>query len=273
MKLSAVKEMLRSALWGMMRIPAMRRALQAVYTEFELFSKHRVEESLASVSKGALTKGPFRGLRYPDIKPHGYMILASKYLGTFEMELTDYIEVACSRSYTTVLNIGSADGYYTVGFAMRIPKAHVIAWEMDPWWQDVTRRVAHLNGVSDRVELRGMCTPEEISSVSSSGRTLVFSDCEGAEFDLLTPSNLKNLDTYDLIVECHDLFVSGVTESLISRFQATHTIEKVYAKGRLLDDIDPSLVSSLPVRKIDLVRAFEEPRLYQMNWLIMTARG
>lgn len=273
MKISFLKESLRSTLWGLMRISPVRRLLQAVYTEFELFAKYRIEDTLARRTDRALSIGPFRGLRYPDVRPHGYMILAGKYFGTFEMELHEHIEAACNRGYTDVLNIGSADGYYTVGFAMRIPGAKVVAWEMESWWRNVTRRVAELNGVLPRIELRGLCTPDELRSIRSSGRTLVFSDCEGAEFDLLTHENLSGLGVYDIIVECHDLFVPNVTRTLIERFERTHEITRVEAVGRLLDDIDQNVIPILPGRKIDLIRSFEEPRLYQMCWLVIIARG
>jgi hypothetical protein len=273
MKLNPVKEALRSTLWGLMSIGPVRRAFQAIYTEYELHAKHRVETAVSSASQGVLQKGPFAGLRYPDVQPRGYMILASKYLGTFELELHNAVEQACKRQYGTILNVGSADGYYTVGFAMRVPGAKVIAWEMDPWWKDITRQVAELNKVRDRIELRDLCTVDEMRSVQATGRTLVFSDCEGFEMELLKPENLAHLGTYDIIVECHDLFVPNVTTTLIQRFSVTHDIEKIDARPRLLDDIDQDLVKRIPVRAIDLNRAFEEPRLYRQSWLVMTARG
>lgn len=256
-----------------MNIPALKRITQALYTEYELHSKYRIESTLAASSGRAISKGPFTGLRYPDVSPKGYMILASKFLGTFEMELQSAVESACARGYQTVLNVGSADGYYTVGFAMRMPQARVIAWEMDDWWRDITRKVADLNGVSSRVELRGICTVENVRSLQLSGRTLLFSDCEGFEDELLRPENLSGLGAYDIIVECHDLFVPGVTNAIIERFSATHNVERIEARPRLLGDIDPAQLRSLPGRSIDILRSFEEPRLYQMSWLVLTHRG
>lgn len=256
-----------------MNISPLRRVFKAFYTEYELHYKHRVESVLMKSSNGALTKGPFTGLRYPAVTPHGYMILVSKYLGTFERELHHAVEWASQQAYTTVLNIGSADGYYTVGFAMRIPGARVIAWEMEDWWRDVTRQVATLNGVTDRVELRGTCTVDEMRGIQVGGRTLVFSDCEGFEMDVLKPEHLAGLGTYDIIVECHDLFVPNVTSTLIERFSPTHDVEIIYAEPRLLDDIDQSLIPSLPIRSLELNRSFEEPRLYKMNWLVLRAKG
>lgn len=273
MKLSPLKEGLRSALWALMAISPVRRIFKAFYTEYELHFKYRVEQALMDASKDTLTKGPFAGLRYPRVTPRGHMILASKFLGTFERELHQAVERACATPYTTVLNVGSADGYYTVGFAMKVPSAKVIAWEMDDWWRDITRKVATLNGVANRIELRGICTVDEIRSLSLSGRTLLFSDCEGFEMELLTPENLAGLGSVDIIVECHDLFVPNVTSTLIDRFAATHHIEVLHAEPRLLDDIDQSLIPTLPVRPFELNRSFEEPRLYRQSWLVMTARG
>jgi hypothetical protein len=78
------------------------------------------------------------------------------FLGTLEKELHWAIEKAISRSPTTVLNIGCAEGYYAVGFALRLPHAKVVAAEADPKSRRAIRRNTELNAPGRRVLRRAL---------------------------------------------------------------------------------------------------------------------
>src|SRR5438105_426555 len=67
--------------------------------------------------------GPFRGLRYPSASSL-HSGLLPKLLGTYEAELHGPIEhLLKSRTYGAVVDVGAAEGYYAVGFALRCPEA------------------------------------------------------------------------------------------------------------------------------------------------------
>ncbi len=267
-----IRFIIRKILWWLFAFKPFKRAAWALYKEYELHNATKVEQALRKKLGHALTTGPFKGLRYPNTAHMGYLGLAPKYLGTFEHELFEVLETVKKLNYRTVLNIGSADGYYSVGFAKVMPNAKVIAWEMLPEMRSVTKAVAELNDVSDRLELRNVCTVDELTSLKLDARTLIFSDCEGTEDDLLKPELLKGLKEFDIIVECHEMFREGVTQRLIDRFSATHDIRRIEATERTLDDVNGDFVDSVPLSKHEVLRSFEEPRLYHMHWLFISQR-
>jgi len=249
------------------------RVLDAVSKEYKLVVTQRAENAVRGASKNKILAGPFSGMQYPQINHRGYLNLVSKYLGVFESELHISIEhFLATRSYSTILNIGTADGLYLVGLCVRIPNAVGIGWEMDPYMQQMTQLLAIQNGIEDRVTIRGLCTPAELNGVQRTGRTLIVCDCEGAEDELLTPKNLSGLSDYDIIVECHDMFAPGVTERLKQRFASTHAVSFVPAKWRTLSDLTPEMLSLLPGGDLDRYNAVEEMRSYDMGWLVMESR-
>src|SRR6516164_6432959 len=57
--------------------------------------------------------GPFAGLRYLDEPIWGP--IEPKWLGTYEQELLPVIQQIIQTPYSTIIDIGSAEGYYAVG--------------------------------------------------------------------------------------------------------------------------------------------------------------
>jgi trans-aconitate methyltransferase len=51
-------------------------------------------------------------------------------LGCYEQPLQPFIEQAIEAQYSTILNIGCAEGYYAVGMARRMPQTRVMAWQI-----------------------------------------------------------------------------------------------------------------------------------------------
>ena len=54
-----------------------------------------------------------------------------KLIGSYEEEVHLIIEEIIRRRYSIVVNIGCAEGYYAVGFALRIPDAIVYAFDIE----------------------------------------------------------------------------------------------------------------------------------------------
>lgn len=262
-------EALRTLVHGLANAPITGKVLDSLSKERFHALTMRAERTLRAHGYDHVIKGPFTGLKYPDLQHHGYTALVYKFLGVFEAELHASLQDCLTRSYSTVLNIGAADGYYSAGFAKFIPGAHVVAWEMDPFFQGMLKQVCIANGVADSVEVRGYCSVDELRSMRAPGRTLVFSDCEGGEVTLLTKENLHGLDAYDMIVECHDHFVADATSILQDRFKDSHDITTIETQLRTLSEVPPELVSLLGGPSDDLVHIIEEPRHYKMHWLYM----
>ena len=173
-------------------------------------------------NKYEVQNGPFKGLKY--IKRSSGSALLPKILGSYEEPIHDWIEqVISKKKYDQILDIGCAEGYYACGFAMKLPDAKVVAYDIDEQARTNTCELAKLNELLN-IEVHSECTHVELNERSNEN-TLVFCDIEGFEDYLLDPSRVPNLDKVDLIIESHDCFFPGITEKLISRFASTHKIE------------------------------------------------
>ncbi|MBF0124459.1 MAG: hypothetical protein HQL60_03885 [Magnetococcales bacterium] len=185
---------------------------------------------------GAVQSGPFRGVeRLNNSFVEGIPSYDSigKLFGWYEAELHPWIEQVGRVAYTTVINVGCADGYYAFGLAHLLPNAQVYAFDLEQKAQTVCRQIAVRSGLTQRVHIDGLCTIEHLKQlIKPSERTLLFVDCEGCEKELLDPQIIATLSDCDIIVECHDCFDPQITPTLKARFSASHLIDEVEQGGR-----------------------------------------
>jgi hypothetical protein len=216
---------------------------------------------------GRVIAGPFAGLTYPDWGIVHVDLFAPKLLGCFELELHEALEDAIAAAPDLVVNIGAAEGYYAVGLAKRLPKAHVVAFEAQGRHHAFLTAIAERNDVRERIELRHACDADALRDVLAPG-ALVICDCDGCELDLLDPETVPGLRSCWLIVEAHDLLIDGVTPTLRERFQPTHAIDELPTRPRYVDDF-PQL-GDIPLVTRQL--AISEFRGAPMGWLVMRPR-
>lgn len=170
--------------------------------------------------------GPFQGMHYPRASManrDGIPIL----FGTYELELHAVIEEAVSKSYQRIIDIGSAEGYYAVGLALRT-RTPVFAYDCEPRERAYLRQMARLNGVADLVHTGSWCSERILERLTRGQRCLVISDCEGYEFNLFQGPVLTGLNDCDLLIELHDLVPDFTAASLIhTRFGSSHRIRTI----------------------------------------------
>ncbi|MDC7785237.1 hypothetical protein PQJ75_22000 [Rhodoplanes sp. TEM] len=226
-------------------------------------------------SGGRVLSGPFEGTQL-GLSPISKRKLIGYVLGTQECELHDLVESLVARRYERIVNVGAADGYYSIGFARRLSEATVVAFEMLHEHHAGMLRAAEENGVADRFRVEGRCDAEALRREldASPTRTLLVVDIEGGERELLDPEVVPGLRRADLLVETHDALVPGCTRALIDRFEATHDIERVAARPRTLAnfprDALPLLPRYLPGTAVELMN---ERRTGVQEWLQLTARA
>jgi hypothetical protein len=228
-----------------------------------------------SVARRRIVAGPFSGMRI-ELSPLSSRHLLSYILGSQELELREAIDGIVARGYRTILNIGAADGYYSVGLAMRSPKARVEAFEALPELHPVIARTAAANGVANRVAIEGTCTSDVLRSRlgAAAGPVLILMDIEGGEVGLLDPEKTPELARADILVETHDAFVADATATLIHRFRDTHDIACYVARPRVLNDFPPDFLPLLRRWFPDLaVELMNERRTGQQRWLLLTAKA
>jgi hypothetical protein len=218
--------------------------------------------SISRATGGKVVQGPFAGMRldYEAMPVHA----APKFLGTYEREIHSAVERAIALEPSYILNVGCAEGFYSVGLAMRLPKAHVFAADADPKALRATMRNAALNGVQDRVSSVGIVKPGRLNTHLRANGSLLVMDCEGAEFALLDPAKDPILIQSQIIVEIHPEF--GSMSDIVARFEKTHRIEQIDQSLRSLADMPLRLEAGL-----DLLEASDERRGEQ-SWLYLEVK-
>jgi hypothetical protein len=221
---------------------------------------------------GRVRAGPFAGMRYIDASVGSCFI--PKLLGTYERELACKIEWICRRQPKLFIDIGAAEGYYAIGLALRIAQAQVVAFELDEKGQTALGAMAQLNGVADRLTVRGRCEPQDLAAaLEDHPAAVIICDVEGDEGALLDPEKIAGLRDAILLVETHEFLRPGITDELCSRFACSHEIERIWQEPRSRAEFPWRTIGTrlLPVPYLDWT--VSEWRPERMSWLWMTPRS
>lgn len=209
--------------------------------------------------------GPFAGMAYPRPIAPWSRDLGAKLIGSYEAGIQEVIERVIATEPTSVVDVGSAEGYYAVGFALRLPTARVVAVDIDPIARLLCRGLSDRNGVGERVVTRDRA---DLTDGVLGERSLVFLDCEGAEYDLGDPVAFPALSTATVVVELHEFFHRDVLDVLSDRFAATHDIE-VHAERSAPAAVER--LSDWPDR--DVGNLLNERRPEPMRWAVFFPRS
>lgn len=213
-------------------------------------------------------EGPFAGMEYNDHSTEGCHI--AKLLGVYEQPLHPMIQALVSPEIRTVLNVGSAEGYYAVGFARRMPWARVVARDADPKAPVQVQALAAKNGVADRIVTGGEIDHAGFAEYDGGG-TLLVCDIEGAEAQLLDPAAAPALTRMRILVESHEVLQPGVTTMLAERFKPSHRIQRVEDNGLRTVREPPPWFKRMA--HLDQLLALWEWRTGPTPWLIMTPKA
>ncbi len=193
----------------------------------------RLAAAIAQRHGMQVLNGPFQRLVYvPEAFP---LHAAPKLLGCYEAELHPIVERIIRRNYAEILDVGSAEGYYAVGLARRMPATRIVAFDTDPGARELLHRMVEVNGVAEQVTICEFYDPAKLQERLTPD-TLLFADCEGYETTLLDPEQAPALRTCDILVELHDCLQPGVTGAVLPRFQSTHSIALIGQQPRTPSD-------------------------------------
>ena len=137
------------------------------------------------------------------------------------------IQAGLRFKYERVIDIGSAEGYYAVGFALK-GRSPVVTFEADPRELELCQEMARVNNVEDRLTARGLCTPEGLRALTAGLRCFVLSDCEGYETELFDQPTVEALRRSEVLIEIH----LDAYQPLFERFSKTHIVETFVAADR-----------------------------------------
>jgi hypothetical protein len=223
-------------------------------------------------SEPTVLSGPFRGMRYFYTIAGGS--ITPKWLGSYEFELWNVVERSLATAYSRIINVGSAEGYYAVGYAWRTTASEVYAFDIDPISRTQARQLAEMNGVSDRVRIGGCCSHDTLNRLLT-GRTLLIMDVKGYEAVLLDPRKVPGLATTDILVELHQTEREDqprLEEVARTRFAGTHQLT-TYAGADRADWVETCrCLWEGKLSQEELIQSVDEGRSEPQVWLWMAAR-
>ncbi len=251
-----------------LNLPFVDRAVAFLAWQRRRKTRRRVETRLAdrNVYPDQVQLGPFSGMILPDRQTYVDSRF-EKVFGAYEHDLFPLLEVLSSDPgrFQEVVNVGAADGFYTVGLARMLPDAAVLAFEPNSDRAEVLKETARLNDVADRIRLRGCCTLEELRTHLPLGETLVVIDVDGQEESLLVPEEVPWFSRASFLVETHEFFVPGVIELLRRRFEPTHEIFEIMMSAPVYETIP--LLRELAMHEVDSMVGSERPNLQTWLWM------
>jgi hypothetical protein len=177
---------------------------------------------LFALCDGEVRHGAFRGMKLSASVAWGRGALGPKLLGCYEQEI--HPALAEFTGLEAIVDIGSAEGYYAAGLARLHPQATIYAFDISEQAREITAETAGLNGVTERVRIGGLCGHAELERICRAGRTMILSDCEGAELELIDLSAAPTLAQAALVIELHDFLKPQITPALTDRLRHSHDI-------------------------------------------------
>ena len=212
--------------------------------------------------------GLCKGLKYPSWRATG-SVLFPKLLGSYEKEIQDVLALSITKNdFEQIIDVGCAEGYYSVGLALVIPYAHIFAFDIDNNARELCYKMAKLNNVDHKINIQSECNPETLKTLvsRSSNKTLIISDCEGYEKHLFDESVIPYLSHAYILCEIHDVFDIDISATLKRRFELTHRLTILSS----VDDIKKAQnYKYLELEGYDLATRFwllSEHRKSSMEW-------
>ena len=167
---------------------------------------------------GKIKYGPFEGQTLSNSISWGDTDVASQILGFYEAEVLE--EIKRSGDRTLLINLGAADGYYSVGWArtrsnLDKPR-NAVAFEIQTRGREVILENAKLNRVDSQIQIMGIATKETLMSLNFKtpmNEVMILSDIEGFEYQILDEEVLNFFAGAKWIIEAHE-FNQEMRESL-----------------------------------------------------------
>lgn len=218
-------------------------------------------------TQGRVQQGPFVDMIINPRSMWGDGDVVGKLLGVYENELHTFIQHTIGADHDVVINIGAAEGYYSVGMARLLPNVPVIAVDTDPRSADVIKSNAASNQTSNVQAVTAQVDVAWLEQhCSKYQHPLLIVDCEGAELELLDLEPVPSLSQATILVESHDCITQGITETLTQRFSKSHRIQTVAQQYK-----DPYQFEFLqPLSDCDKWALVHEGRPSTMSWLFLT---
>lgn len=170
--------------------------------------------------------GPFKDMHYISQAVGSSYI--TKLIGCYEEPLHPFIEGIKKDAFDTIIDIGTAEGYYLIGLGRFFPDTNLIGYDVNPKALDLVKKLARANNLKNKLHLDSECTHEKLNEQITEN-TLLICDAEGFEKTILNPDLAPNLlRVKTMVIEMHDHKMPGVKQALTQAFKDSHSMEFVH---------------------------------------------
>jgi hypothetical protein len=205
-----------------------------------IFRKH-IGKKIGAEAGWVVQYGHFKGLLLrPDFK-WGKYDLASMILGLYESQVVSEL-MKLSAEKETLIDIGSADGFYAAGLLKFSSIKNAFLFEMDKESQASTEKTILLNNIGKDFTIFGKANLNSIEVLLGKNvdfnKSLILCDIEGAELELFTGLDPQIFAQATLMIETHiKEYGHFGLDKLYGYFQETHNLTWLTAGPRNLDGI------------------------------------
>ena len=204
--------------------------------------------------------GPFKGMKFLDEVSEGCYL--PKLLGIYESELHPFINYIIKKKPDTIINVGSAEGYYSVGLKRLLPETDVFSYDIDLNAQNKSKILADKNNVE--INIGGLFEIDMIKDFVDQN-TFLICDIEGDEVDLFKEDKINLLEKVTLCVELHKKNNIHNFNIIPPLFRETHFTDIIIQRGKN-SFVVPDEIANL--EHLDILLASWEWRSYPTPWLI-----
>lgn len=220
-------------------------------------------QKIFNQSDGRVMYGPFKGMKVDKDLSWGTASLSGKLLGLYENGvLKELDKILKEEKIQTFINLGAADGFFSVGVARNKKIKKCICFEINKNSHKSIIRNAKKNNVFEKFSIFGEASTEDLVNLDwdSLGNCLLLSDIEGCEYELFNNQLIKKMNNCILIIEIHDDFKK--LDKLKENLQKYFLIDIIYQ--------DDSSSCKFIREFTDFERAIirMEGRHYEGQWLI-----
>jgi hypothetical protein len=201
--------------------------MMLVSAEAVAMRRHAINSVLRERLGNTVSAGLFAGLRWH--AEAGHQTEGATLLGTYEQELHPCFERLAD--FDTMVEVGSAEGYYTVGAAFRFPHLSCYGFEIDDATRMRADRLAVENGVADRVEHRGLFDAAAAASIPGERRFMLI-DIEGDELTLVPAIPMEERRRWTFLVETHMREGKSTGPAMMELLKPTHEIQVIEQASR-----------------------------------------
>ena len=110
-----------------------------------------LSNKVSKIFNNTVQEGPFKGMKFLREPTEGCN--AAKLLGTYEQPLHTYLDKIISNNYNLIINVGSAEGYYSVGLAMRCKLAKILSFDTNDDAKKACKDLAIKNNVESSIQI------------------------------------------------------------------------------------------------------------------------